>query len=139
MRFLFLTAIGQEVSHTLAEADGFEEVRQRISRLDPRLDAFVHCQLCIATWVGFILAATYRTNVLAAVDGRRPSAARRVANVAGDAVLITLATRWWQEVLALLRREVQPKRLRAVAEPAERIEFDRPMLPGISIRRSSRP
>src|SRR2546428_11423664 len=95
LRFLFLAAIGHEVSYALVEDDRLEDIRQRLSRLDPRIDELVHCQLCVAAWVGVILAGIYRPNVLADAHGRRPSAARQVANVAGDAVLIALGTRWW--------------------------------------------
>jgi hypothetical protein len=127
LRFIFLAAIGHQVTYTLVEGGIFEDVRQRLSTVHPKLDEFVHCHLCVGTWAGIALAAAYRPNLLADVGGKPPSPARQVANVAGDALLIALGTRLWNEVLGLLRREVAVKQ--------KEIEADQPASwPGISIR-----
>jgi len=78
-------------------------VSQRLFRLDPRVDEFLHCQPCVATWVGLTLAGIYRLS-------------------------------GWQDGFSLLRREIQPKELQADVERVERVEIERPTLPGISIR-----
>lgn len=134
MRFLFLAAIGHQVTYGVVEGDDFDDVRRRLSRLDSRVDAFVHCPPCVAVWVGFILASIYRPNLLADLGGRRPSAARQVANLAADAVLIALGTSWWHEGLHLMQRVIERERPQTEVEPADRVEIERPTLPGISIR-----
>lgn len=118
MHFLFLTAIGHELSYSLVESDRFDDRRQRLTSLS----------------VGFVLAGIYRPNLLGGVGGRRPSAAHRIANLAADAVLIGLGTRWWHDTLDVLRREVRAKQQQDDLDAAERIEVERPSLPGISIR-----
>ena|ERR1700694_679476 len=139
-RFLFLAAIGHQVTYTIVEGGIFDDMRRRVSRVHPKLDEFVHCHLCVGTWAGAVLAAIYRPNLLADVHDKPASASRNIANLAGDAVLIALGTRLWNEILGLLRREVQVKQkeidtpgIRRVDESAP-IEIERAMLPGISIR-----
>ena len=140
LRFLFLAAIGHQVSYTVVEGGIFEDVRNRVSAIHPKLDEFVHCHLCVGTWAGVVLASIYHPNLLADVDARPPSAARKVANLAGDAILIALGTRVWNEILGWLRREVQVKQNEIESAEADRIddsapiELDRATLPGISIR-----
>jgi hypothetical protein len=127
LRFLFLSAIGHQVTYTFVEGGIFNGVRSRVSAVHPKADEFVHCHLCVGTWAGAVLAAVYRPNLLADVEGKPASPARQVANVAGDALLIALGTRLWNEVLGLLRREVEVKQME--------IEADEPGgWPGISIR-----
>jgi len=118
MRFLFLTAIGHELSYSLVETEGFDDMRQRLSSLS----------------VGFVLAGIYRPNLLGGTDVRRPSTARRIANLAADAVLIGLGTRGWHDVLEVMRRQIQAKHQQDDLDAAERMEIERPSLPGISIR-----
>jgi hypothetical protein len=118
MRFLFLTAIGHELSYSLVETEGSNDIRQQLTNLS----------------VGFVLAGIYRPNLLGGTDGRRPSAARRIAHLAADAVLIGLGTRWWHDVLAVIRRQVQAKQQQDDLDAAERMESERSSLPGISIR-----
>jgi hypothetical protein len=118
VRFLSLTAIGHELTYSLAGAEGSEGRRQRLTGLV----------------VGFALAGIYRPNLLADVEGRRMTTARRLANLAADAVLIGLGTRWWHELLGELERGLLSGRPRSNAESDQRIETERAMLPGISIR-----
>lgn len=140
LRFFFLAAVGHQVTYTVVEGGIFEDVRKRVSAIHPKLDEFVHCHLCVGTWAGVVLAAIYRPNLLADVDVRPASAPRKVANLAGDAILIALGTRLWSEVLGWLRREVQVKENEIEAAEADgvvdsaTIEIERAMLPGISIR-----
>ena len=135
MRFAFLAAIGHQITYTFVEGGIFEGTRGRLSAIHPKLDEFVHCHLCIGTWSGIMLASVYRPNLLADAAILQKSGARRVANLAGDAFLIALGTRVWNEVLGLLRREVQLKeRTVEAAEEANRITFERPSMPGISVR-----
>lgn len=140
VRFLFLAAIGHQVTYTIVEGGIFEGMRARVSRIHPKLDEFVLCHLCVGTWAGAVLAGIYRPNLLADVDAKPPTAARKLASLAGDAVLIALGTRLWNEILGLLRREVQVKQKeieRAAGEGVDDsapIEIERAMLPGISIR-----
>ena len=133
-RFAFLAAIGHQITYTVMEGRIFEDARRRLSGLHPKAAQFVHCQLCVGTWVGAVLAAIYRPNLLAEVDGTPPGPARQIANLAGDAVLIALGTRVWNEMLGWLRREVQVKQkaIEAADEPPEDEEQATP--PGISIR-----
>ena len=134
-RFFFLAAIGHQVTYTFVEGGIFEDARRRLSSVDPKVDEFVHCHLCVGTWVGMLLAAIYRPNLLADVDGKPPSAARRLANVAGDAFLIALGTRIWNEGLGWLRREVQVKQKTIeAADGSQAMELEHPALPGISLR-----
>jgi hypothetical protein len=134
-RFVFLAAIGRQVTDTVVEGAIFEETRDRIGRLHPKVDQFVRCHLCVGTWVGALLAAIYRPNLLADGDGKRPGMPRQLANVAGDAVLITLGARVWNEALGWLHREVQVKH--KTIDAADGSEADGggpPAFPGISIR-----
>ena len=135
MRFAFLAAIGHQITYTFVEGGIFEGTRGRLSAIHPKLDEFVHCHLCVGTWSGIMLASVYRPNLLADAAIPQKSGARRVANLAGDAFLIALGTRVWNEVLGLLRREVQLKeRTVEAAEEANRITIERPSMPGISVR-----
>lgn len=136
MRFAFLAAIGHQITYTLVEGGIFAGTRTRISAIHPKTEEFIHCHLCVGTWSGIMLASLYHPNLLAdAVGERPPSGMRRVANLAGDAFLIALGTRVWNEVLALLRREVQLKERTVEAiEQAGEITIERPSMPGISVR-----
>ena len=135
MRFAFLAAIGHQITYTLVEGGIFAETRERIGAIHPKLDEFIRCHLCEGTWSGIVLAGVYRPNLLADVVGNKPSGARRVANLAGDAFLIALGTCVWNEILGLLRREVQLKQETAEAvERADRIMIERPSMPGIAVR-----
>ena len=131
MRFLFLAAIGHQVTYTFVEGGIFADTRERLGSLHPKVDEFVHCHLCVGTWVGAVLAAVYRPGLLADVGSKPPAVPRQLANVAGDAFLIALGARVWNEALGWLRREVQVKQ--KALEAAE-VEGDRPAFPGISIR-----
>lgn len=133
MRFAFLAAIGHQVTYTFVEGGIFSETRERLASLHPKVDEFVHCHLCVGTWVGALLALIYRPNLLADVNTKPPAIPRQLANVAGDAFLIALGTRVWNEALGWLRRQVQVKqRTLEAAETAA--DQDRPPFPGISIR-----
>ncbi len=135
MRFAFLAAIGHQVTYTIVEGGIFAGTRTRISGVHPKLGEFIHCHLCVGTWSGIMLAGVYQPNLLADAVGQRPSGARRVANLAGDAFLIALGTRVWNEVLGLLRREVQLKQQTVEAiDQSDRIAIERPSMPGISVR-----
>jgi hypothetical protein len=134
MRFAFLAAIGHQVTYTIVEGGIFADTRERLGAVHPKLDEFVHCHLCVGTWVGGMLAAIYRPNLLADVDGKPPAPVRQVANIAGDAFLIALGTRVWNEALGWLRREVQVKQKAIEAADAAEREADAPGFPGISIR-----
>jgi hypothetical protein len=134
-RFFFLAAIGHQVTYTFVEGGIFEDARRRLSSVDPKVDEFVHCHLCVGTWVGMLLAAIYRPNLLADVDGKPPSTARRVANIAGDAFLIALGTRIWNEGLGWLRREVEVKQKTIeAADGSQGMEREHPALPLRSAR-----
>jgi len=135
LRFFFLAAIGNQLTCTFVEGRISEPARHRLSAVHPSLNEFVHCHRCVETWVGIVLAAVYRPHLLADVDGRPPSPARNAANLAGDAVLIALGTRLWNDVLGLLRRVVRIKQAEIEAADASApFEIERPVLPGISIR-----
>ncbi|GAC1479571.1 MAG: hypothetical protein PVSMB9_03340 [Candidatus Dormibacteria bacterium] len=136
MRFAFLAAIGHQITYTLVEGGIFSGTRARISSIHPKLEEFIHCHLCVGTWSGIMLAAVYRPNLLAdAVGQRPPTGMRRVANLAGDAFLIALGTRVWNEGLGLLRREVELKQKTVEAvEQSDRITIEHPSMPGISVR-----
>jgi hypothetical protein len=134
MRFAFLAAIGHQVTYTLVEGGIFSETREQVGSVHPKLHEFVHCHLCVGTWVGALLAAVYRPNLLADVDAKRPGAGRQLANLAGDAFLIALGTRVWNEALGWLRREVQVKQKTIEAVESAQVQSDGPAFPGISIR-----
>lgn len=133
MRFAFLAAIGHQVTYTFVEGGIFSETRERLGRLHPKVDEFVHCHLCVGTWVGALLALIYRPNLLADVNTKPPAIPRQLANVAGDAFLIALGTRVWNEALGWLRRQVQVKQ-RTLEAAESAADQDRPAFPGISIR-----
>ena len=120
VRFLFLTAIGHEVTYTIVKADRFDDGRQRLASL----------------LVGFVLAGIYRPNLLADGGGRR-SAVRQAANLTADAVLIGIGTRWWHDILDARPREIRSTGHQIDHQVADRIELDRATLPGISIRLST--
>ena len=133
LRFLFLSAIGHQVTYTLVEGDIFEEPRRRLAAIHPKVDEFVHCHLCVGTWIGAVLGAVYRPHLLADVGGRSGRAAD-VANLAGDALLIAFGSRLWNEVLGLLRREVQKKQAEVEVVQDSLADSEPTRLPGISIR-----
>ena len=134
-RFAFLAAIGHQITYTVVEGRLFEETRQRLASLHPKADQFVHCHLCVGTWVGVALASVYRPNLLADVDAASPGPVRRIANLAGDAVLIALGTRVWNEALGWLRREVQVKQKTIeTIDGSDAVDDEAPMHSGISIR-----
>lgn len=133
-RFAFLAAIGHQITYTVVEGGIFEDARRRLSAMHPKADQFVHCHLCVGTWVSVVLASIYRPNLLAEVDGRPPGPARQIANLAGDAVLIALGTRLWNEMLGWLRREVQVKQKAIEAADESPTDDEQAMQPGISIR-----
>jgi len=140
MRFVFLSAIGHQVTYTLVEGAIFEDARQRLSAVHPKADQFIRCHLCVGTWVGAVLAALYRPNLLADVEGRRQSPAQAVANVVAGAALIALGSRVWNEVLGWLRREVQVReQVIDGARETDGIELARPTPPGISLRSERNP
>jgi hypothetical protein len=140
MRFAFLASIGHQITYTLVEGGIFEDGRQRLSTLHPKVDEFIHCHLCVGTWVGAVLAAIYRPNLLGDVEGESTSAPRQLANVAGDAVLIALGIRVSNEVLDWLRREVQVKQKTIEsADDSKGIEIEGRQLPGISLRSERNP
>lgn len=135
MRFAFLAAIGHQITYTFVEGGIFADTRERLGNLHPKVDEFVHCHLCVGTWVGSMLAAVYRPNLLADVDGKPAGPMRQVANLAGDAFLIALGTRVWNEVLGWLRREVQVKQKTIESVDAQGAQpVERRAVPGISIR-----
>jgi hypothetical protein len=135
MRFLFLAAIGHQVTYTVVEGGIFEDTRHRLGQLHPKVDELVRCHLCVGTWVGAMLAAVYRPNLLADVDDQRPGALRQAANLVGDAFLIALGSRVWNEGLGWLRREVEVKQKTLETTPTEQpADDDRPAFRGISIR-----
>jgi hypothetical protein len=135
MRFIFLAAIGHQITYTVVEGGIFEDARRRVSGIHPKASEFIHCHLCVGTWIGLVLAGIYRPNLLADVDNKPAAAARQLANVAGDAFLIALGTRVWNEGLGWLRREVQVKQQTIeAAESAGSEASGLPGLPGISIR-----
>lgn len=135
MRFAFLAAIGHQVTYTFVEGGIFAGARERLGNLHPKVDEFVHCHLCVGTWVGGVLAAVYRPNLLADVESKPPGIPQQLANVAGDAFLIALGTRVWNEALGWLRREVQVKqKTLEAAESGVDETSDRGGFPGISIR-----
>src|SRR5207248_6425687 len=80
LRFLFLAAIGHQVTYTFVEGGIFEDTRETLGRLHPKVDEFVRCHLCVGTWIGAMLAAVYRPNLLADVDVKRPGVFRQAAN-----------------------------------------------------------
>lgn len=133
-RLAFLAAIGHQITYNVVEGGIFEDARRRLSGLHPKADQFVHCHVCVGTWVGVVLATIYRPNLLAEVDGTPPGPARQIANLAGDAVLISLGTRAWNEMFAWLRREVQTKQKAIEADDEPPTDDEQAMQPGISIR-----
>lgn len=118
-RFVFLAAIGHQVTYTLVEGSIFEEAREQVGTVHPKLRQFVHCHLCVGTWVGVTLAAAYRPGLLADVDIKHPSLARRTLDVAGDGLLLGLGIRVWNEGLGWLRRQVQVKDKEVQVKEAE--------------------
>ena len=118
VRFLALSAIGHELTYTVVKAHRFDDAREQLVSLS----------------VGFLLAGIYRPNLLADTGARRRSAVRRVANLAADAVLIGIGTRWWHDILVARPREIPGMGRPADHEVADRIEIERASLPGISIR-----
>ena len=66
----------------------------------------VRCHLCFGTWVGFLLALVFRPRFLEVAQSRlplrRPSTARLLAAFLADAFAISLAGRFYTELLAIL-------------------------------------
>jgi hypothetical protein len=139
VRFAFLAAIAHQITYTLVEGSIFEDARQRVGSIHPTLAEFVRCHLCMGTWVSILLAAAYQPRLLRDVQPQRPTLMRRVLDLAGDAFLLSLGSRVWNEILALLRREVQVKETEVELRQKERDERQeseqgRSAYPGISIR-----
>jgi hypothetical protein len=139
LRFTFLSAICHQVTYTLVEGSIFEDARRRSAEVNPRLGDLVRCHLCTGTWVGLLLAAAYQPRLLSDVQQRRPSLTRRTLDLLGDAFLLALGGRVWNEGLGLLRNEVRVKEKTAEGAAAESesraiIEPGRSAFPGISVR-----
>ena len=136
LRFTFLAAIAHQVTYILVEGGIFADPRERVSEIHPKLREFVNCHLCVGTWVGLVLAALYRPQLLEDVQSSRPSLARRTIDMAGDAFLIGLGSRVWNETLGWLRRavQVQQKEIEQKEEALPEEFGQQTQLPGISIR-----
>jgi hypothetical protein len=139
VRFTFLSAICHQVTYTLVEGSIFEDARRRVAAVNPRLGDLVRCHLCTGTWVGLLLAAAYQPRLLSDVQPQRPSLVRRTLDLVGDAFLVALGGRVWNEGLGLLRNEVRVKESTAEgaaggAEAGAIVEPGRSAFPGISVR-----
>ena len=139
LRFAFLSAICHQVTYVLVEGSIFEDARRRAAESNPRLGELVRCHLCLGTWVGLLLAATYQPHLLSEVRTERPSLPRRALDLLGDAFLLALGGRVWNESLSLLRNQVRVRENAIEAEedraggPATP-ETGRSAFPGISVR-----
>src|SRR5207245_1614748 len=105
--FAFLSAICHQVTYVLVEGSIFEDARRRAAESNPRLGELVRCHLCLGTWVGLLLAATYQPHLLSEVRTERPSLPRRALDLLGDAFLLALGGRVWNEFLSLLRNQLR--------------------------------
>src|SRR5438046_3396625 len=97
LRYLFRAGIGHQVTYTVVEGGIFEPTRRRLSTTHPRVDEFVHCHLCVGTWIGIVLAVIYRPQLLGSVDARPPTTESNVAYVASEVDLIALGNMQWHD------------------------------------------
>lgn len=111
-RFVFLSAVNNQITVIVVESWLFRGFRDWSARRSRWLGELVRCDLCFGTWVGFLLALVFRPRF---VDVPPLSAAspgfnrwyRALATFTGDSFVIALGGRIFNEILGLLRREVE--------------------------------
>jgi hypothetical protein len=114
LRFVFLSAINNQITVIVVESWLFRGFRQRAARWSDWLGKLVSCDLCFGTWVGFLLAVIFRPHFVDVppipdTSPRLDYWLRTLAVFAADSFAIALGGRLINEVLGLLRREVAVK------------------------------
>jgi len=112
VRFLLLGAINHQITIIVVESLLFKGFRAYVAARSRYLGELVSCHLCFGTWVGFGLALLFRPHfVEASAIAPESSTEERIfrdfAYFVGDSFAIALGGRVFNEVLGLLRREVE--------------------------------
>ena len=112
IRYLLLSAINHQITIIVVESLLFKGFRAYVASRSRYLGDLVSCHLCFGTWVGFGLALLFRPHfVEAPAIAPESSTSERLfrdfAFFVGDSFAIALGGRIFNEVLGLLRREVE--------------------------------
>ena len=104
-RLVLLSAACHQVTFIIVESWLFKGLRDALARRNEHLGRLVSCHLCTGTWVALGMAALFRPMAVppAALRGR----ARGVAAYAADSLIIAFGGRVLNEVIAVVRREVE--------------------------------
>jgi hypothetical protein len=113
-KLLLFGAVNHQITIIVVESLLFRGVRREVQRRSSYLGELLSCHLCFGTWVGFLLSLIFRPALssMPPVPGL-PRAVdevlRRGAVTVSDGFAIALAGRVYNEVLGLLKREVEVK------------------------------
>jgi hypothetical protein len=127
LRLLLLGAACHQIAHIVTQSLLFKPLREGLRERWRYLGDLVSCHLCFSTWVGLGLALLFRPRFVQPprlLPARNlDSVLRTVATTAVDAFAIGVVARGFNEVLALLKREVEIREeeveeLRAEPAPA---------------------
>jgi hypothetical protein len=112
-RLMLLGAINHQVTHIIVAGSIFADLRERMEQMHPKLGMLVRCHLCFGTWVGFLLALIFRPRFLETGSSRlplqRPSTTQQIVAFFADAFAISLAGRFYTELLAILAGQAAVK------------------------------
>jgi hypothetical protein len=113
-KLLLFGAVNHQITIIVVESALFRGLRNATNRRSRYLGELISCHLCFGTWVGFLLALVFRPALasMPPVPGLPrglDQAVRRGAVVISDGFAIALVGRIFNEVLGLLKREVQVK------------------------------
>lgn len=115
-RILALGAACHQITFIVVESWLFLGLRDWSAARNEHLGKLVSCHLCFGTWVGLILAALFRPR-LVPPSGYLPGPARMLVGWVVDGFVIALVGRVMNELLGMLRKDVEVK-----AKEAELLE-----------------
>jgi uncharacterized protein DUF1360 len=111
-KLLLFGAVNHQITIIVVESALFRGLRNATKRRSRYLGELISCHLCFGTWVGFLLALVFRPALasMPPVPGfprGLDQTVRRGAVLVSDGFAIALVGRIFNEVLGLLKREVQ--------------------------------
>ena len=124
-RLALLAAACHQATFIVVESWLFAGLRESLRRRSTHLGKLVSCHLCTGMWIAFGLAALFRPRTVppsGVVSGR----ARALSSFAVDSLVIALAGRVLNEVIGVVRREVEVRERRAKLLQAQARAVERP-------------
>lgn len=107
-RLLALAAACHQITFIVVESWLFKGLREAAAVRSEHLGRLVSCHLCFGTWVGLALAAVFRPTLVPPSPPAR-GAVRGVLAWLVDAFVISLVARVMNEVIAIVRKDVEVK------------------------------